>query len=136
LTDGYIYLGSPYSHPDPLVRETRYLQAMQALQTMLACRIWAYSPITHCHELAKIWNMPTDGKFWQEYNFQMLRSSKGLFVLKLEGWAKSEGLREEIAYTTDLNKTITFLSPGDVLHAAYIHRPNQDSAQPPAAGIR
>lgn len=131
-----MYLGTPYSHPEPMTREIRYLQAADALNTLLQNKIWTYSPIVHCHELAKLFSLPKDAAFWLEYNITMLRGSAGLFVLKLEGWAQSIGLKGEIAYAAEQGKTITYLSPGDVLHAAYIHHSNQDPAKPSAARIR
>ena len=106
-----IYLASPYSHPDPFVREQRYLMAAKALSELLAAECWAYSPIVHCHELAKIVDLPTHSAFWRRYDFHMLSLSTELLVLMLEGWKTSEGVREEIAEAARLNITVTALQP-------------------------
>lgn len=93
----YDYIASPYSHPEPLVREERYLRASYYLMQCLRNCEWAYSPIVHCHELAKIWDLPKDAAFWEEYNFVMLRGAKRVKVLRLDGWEKSIGVRDERA---------------------------------------
>lgn len=135
MKPGYKYLASPYSHKDPLTRELRYLAAAGALQTLLANRIWTYSPIVHCHELAKLWEMPSDAEFWAEYDETMVCASTGIFVLMIEGWAKSVGVTGEIKLAAELGKTITYLTPGDILNAASSCTINHDSRQPSAKGI-
>lgn len=90
-----IYIGSPYSHPDPLVREERYLRASKILTEYLKAGRWAYSPIVHCHELAKIWDLPKEAEFWRSYDFHMLALATEFHILCLEGWAASVGLTAE-----------------------------------------
>lgn len=92
-----IYLASPYSNPDPFIQETRYLQAMEYLAFYLRRGVWMYSPIVHCHELAKISDIPRDAAFWSPYCLYMLSLSNELRVLRLSGWRQSKGVQEEIA---------------------------------------
>lgn len=92
-----IYLASPYSHPDPFIREQRYLAVMKVLGDMLANRQWAYSPIVHCHELKKVRDLPPGHEFWLEYDFHILNRCGVLVVVPLEGWMESKGVAAEIA---------------------------------------
>lgn len=94
-----IYLASPYTHPDPFVREMRYVSTMKVLveQYLLKAR-WAYSPIVHCHELAKIGDLPKDGSFWKQYDFHMLELAEELHILRLDGWTSSEGIKNELTH--------------------------------------
>lgn len=110
MQKGYIYLGSPYSHVDPVVREARYLAAAEALVTLLKCDVWTYSPIVHCHELAKTWQMPTDADFWLKYNTAMLEAAHSLSVLTIRGWEQSIGLKGEIEYAVKRGKPVNYLS--------------------------
>lgn len=110
---GYEYLASPYTDPDPMVREMRYLRTAEVLVTMLKLGLAVYSPIVHCHELAKIWDLPKDVPFWEAYNATMLSNAKSLSVLRLDGWSRSAGVRGEIALATQLGKSITYI-PGDM----------------------
>lgn len=93
----YDYIGSPYSHPEPLVREERFIRTSFYLMQCLRDCQWAYSPIVHCHDMAKTWDLPKDANFWREYNFAMLRGAKRLKVLRLDGWQQSIGLTDERA---------------------------------------
>lgn len=107
---GYIYLGSPYSHPDAIVREARYLAAAEALMTLLKNKLWTYSPIVHCHELSKTWGMPSDAAFWEEYDFAMLDGAHSMTVLTIRGWQESKGLSGEINRAISRGKQLTYLS--------------------------
>ena len=106
---GYMYLASPYSHPDPFVREYRYLRAMQAMSRLLKEGIHVYAPIVHCHELAKVVDMPRTADFWRDYNFTMLRCAESLGVLMMDGWKESKGMAEEIEEATSCNILINYL---------------------------
>lgn len=97
-----IYLASPYTHPDPFVREQRYLEAAKMCAEYLKQRRWVYSPIVHCHELAKIIELPKDASYWEAYNYHMLSRSTELHVLMIEGWGESKGVAAEINFWTNL----------------------------------
>lgn len=133
---GYNYLASPYSHPDPYVREQRYLAAASALQTLLANKIWTYSPIVHCHELAKLWGLPGDAEFWKDYDAAMIHAARRLFVLRIPGWNESVGVKGEIKLAIELGKSITYLAPGDILNAAATVIFNPDRPESSAEGVR
>lgn len=90
-----IYLASPYTSPDPAVRELRFNCAESALFLLLRDRIWAYSPIVHCHTLAQRNKLPTDHAYWLEYDFDFLRRSDALYTLAIAGWKTSVGATEE-----------------------------------------
>lgn len=104
-----IYLASPYTHPDPFIREERYLRAAKALMFLLLRKEWAYSPIVHCHELAKIGGLPPDAKFWEEYDFAMLAQCKKFVILRIEGWETSKGIAGEKAEAERLGIPVSFL---------------------------
>jgi hypothetical protein len=99
---GYVYLASPYSHPDESIMEARFVAAEAATARLLRRSVWVYSPIVHCHELAKKFDLPKDFVFWQEYNFAMIRGAAKLYVLRIDGWEASKGVTAEIAYAREL----------------------------------
>lgn len=105
-----IYLASPYTHYDPFIREERYIRACKVLaEQYLAKRLWAYSPIVHCHELAKMVNLPREASFWMEYNFYMLAKCSELHVLRIDGWDQSKGIYEEINEAKRLGIPLKFI---------------------------
>lgn len=106
--EGYQYVASPYSDPDPYVRQMRYFGVLRATQRLLNRGIWVYSPIVHCHEMAKLFGLPFEAGFWRAYNRAMLVPAKGLIVIRLDGWSQSVGLKEELEISIALKKRITY----------------------------
>lgn len=102
-----IYLASPYSHPDPAVRQERYEQAMAAQAYLLREGVYTYSPIVACHPMALAHDLPTDAGWWQNYNFAMMSMCNWLFVLELDGWDNSVGVQAEIRWAQQFQMPIT-----------------------------
>lgn len=93
-----IYLASPYSHTDPKVMEARYEETLDYMHYLLSSSRWAFSPIVHCHELAKKHYLPTDYAYWKKYNFHMLARCEELYILGLDGWRASKGVKAELEF--------------------------------------
>ncbi len=96
-----IYLASPYSDPDPLVRKARYEAACDRAALMLADGRLVYAPVVYGHALAER-GLPGDWAFWEQHNHAMLSRSTSLLILTLPGWQESEGVRAEIAIARSL----------------------------------
>lgn len=107
----YFYLASPYSSPDPDLVKARHHEAMKAVVWLMKKEMWVHSPIVYCHDLAQLGEFPTDAEFWLEFNRLMLRMSKGMILLKIEGWDKSLGVREEIKFSNFLGIPILGMVP-------------------------
>lgn len=103
-----LYLASPYSSELPHVREERYQQALKCTAALLVKHNWVYSPIVHCHELAKLYALPTSFEFWKRYNFAMLRRCETFGILKIDGWDESVGLSEEFKLARTLSMPTYF----------------------------
>ncbi len=105
---GYIYLASPYTAggAGPFLREQRYLQAMEHMAWMLKNGIYVYSPIVHCHDLAKTADLPRDAKFWEKYNFAMLYGAEAMHILMLPGWELSKGIEDEARFAHENHKPV------------------------------
>ena len=108
---GYIYLASPYSHPDPAVRLRRYRAVRDATTWLLRRRLWVYSPIVHCHDLATSAELPTDFTFWAEYNYVMIDRADMLYVLTLDGHAESVGVAGERRYAQSKGMLVLEFAP-------------------------
>lgn len=103
-----IYLASPYSSIDPQIMEERYLHVARETARLLNEHQIIYSPIVHCHELAKLFDLPHDFDFWQHYNLGMINAAKELWVLPLPGWDISKGVQAEIIYAQSMGKVVKF----------------------------
>jgi hypothetical protein len=99
----FIYLASPYTSGDSSIMEERAVLAAKFTADSLRDGHHIYSPIVHCHELAKHHELPKDFTFWRNYNFAMLSKASALWVLTLDGWDVSIGVLEEIELATKLS---------------------------------
>lgn len=135
METGFDYLASPYMDPDPLVREYRFLAAAKAVRELLLHKIWIFSPIVHCHELSKLWGMPPEAAFWQEYDAAMIRACRNLRVLRLPGWARSVGVAGELKYAAEIGRPVIFHDPETLFDAASTVEINSDLAQQAAKNL-
>lgn len=91
-----IYLASPYSDPDPAVRQARYEQALAAVGWLVGQRIHVYSPILHFHNVALKHDLPKDADFWSGPNLNMLSRCDDFALFIIPGWKESKGCMEEV----------------------------------------
>lgn len=104
-----IYLASPYSHPDPAVREERYQKALACVAEFARRKVAVYSPIVHWHEAAKSFELPTDAEFWDVQNTAMLNLSDKVVLLVLDGWQQSAGIEREFRLARELSIPIEYI---------------------------
>ena len=102
-----IYLASPYSHRDPVIRDQRYLAACRATVRLLLAGQTVFSPIVHGHALVAF-GLPTDWEFWARHDEQYLRRCQELIVLAIPGWDESEGVQNEIELAHKLGKVVRY----------------------------
>lgn len=114
-----IYLATQYSHPDELVRQTRYLLAMEITAELINRELVVYSPIVHCHEMAKRHGFPTDTKFWEQYNNSFIRHCEQMLVLVTPDLHTSKGVMAEIEFARQCFIPIVFIDQaGDIIEWA------------------
>lgn len=98
----YFYLGSPYTHKNPKVRQRRY-EAVRNFAGFLAKHgEWVFCPIMHSHDMAIHCDMPYTFEFWDDWNKALIRPSRGVIVFQIEGWDTSRGLKSEIDYAKQI----------------------------------
>jgi len=106
-----IYLAIPYSHPDPAVREARFMMANKAAARLMERGEYVFSPISHTHSIALVGNLPLGWEYWQGYDREMLEACGKLIVLTAEGWRDSTGVTGEIAIATEYGIPIEYMDP-------------------------
>ena len=114
------YIASVYSleakteePQDVAIRWARYYYTLERVAVMLKEGVMAYSPIVHSHVMAESFNMPKEYSHYQKLDRHFIDLSDGIFVLKMPGWERSEGIQDEIAYATETGKPITYLDCED-----------------------
>ncbi len=103
-----IYLASPYSHPDPVIREERYRAACRTAAALLREGRSVFSPIAHSHPLTE-YGLPADWTFWKHCDRELLERCDEVLVLLLDGWKDSVGVREEIRIAREMGKPVRYL---------------------------
>jgi hypothetical protein len=104
-----IYLASPYSDPDPAVREQRFVAACRAAAELIRQGKTVFSPIVHGHTICR-YGLPLDWRFWERHDRRFLEVCDEVVVLMLDGWRESVGVTAEIAIARELGKPVTFLA--------------------------
>ncbi len=101
-----IYLASPYSHPDPHVREQRFRDVCRVAGKWLSEGYLVFSPIAHSHVIALMSELPGDFAFWVPWDKHQIKAADEFWVLQLPGWESSVGVQAEIVYALELGKPI------------------------------
>lgn len=105
-----IYLASPYSHPDPAVREARFDAACRACVDLIAKGHVVYSPIVSSHPLVRH-GVRTDWRAWERFDREVISRCDSLRVLELDGWLDSVGVLAEIEIARELGKPVDYMEP-------------------------
>ena len=104
-----IYLASPYTHPDPKVREDNFRKVSALAAEMNSKGIITLSPITYGHTLLDFKEMPHDWEFWKNFCISFLQHCDEILVYKMPGWEKSNGVTEEVKYAQENNIKISYV---------------------------
>jgi len=105
-----IYLCSPYSHPDPSVREARFDAACLATVELMRAGHVVFSPIVHGHPLVRF-DLPIEWDYWERIDREHLRKCDEVVVLMLDGWRESRGVQAEIDLAIEMDLPIRYLPP-------------------------
>ena len=69
-----------------------------------------YSPVIYFRQVALECNLPHTREFWWGVNKYMLDKSDELWVLLMDGWDTSDGVKQEIEYAKSIGLTIKYMS--------------------------
>jgi hypothetical protein len=105
-----LYLCSPYSDPDPAVREQRFQAACAFTAGLLREGHHVYSPVVHCHPLVR-YGLSADWSFWERFDREHLERCDEVVVLMLDGWRESIGLQAELSHAGVLGKPVRYVEP-------------------------
>lgn len=106
-----IYLAGPYTHEDPNVMAWRFRQLTRATAELSARGLAIFSPITHSHEVAKVKQLPTEWSFWERIDSAFVRKCDEFWVLQLEGWDRSVGVKAETELAHSLGMPVRYVQP-------------------------
>lgn len=130
-----IYLATPYSHPDPAVRQGRFEAANQMTAVLIEQGHVVFSPISHSHVVAPfLKRKSTDWEFWKLQDLPMLAVCDKLIVMTYDGaWARSIGVLAEIEFAKLNNIETVYIpeTPAEYAMIAEYGNPADDFDGPP-----
>jgi hypothetical protein len=100
---GLTYVASPYSHPNPEIREWRFKTICLIVAGLMKYRKMKglFSPIAHSHPIAVAGCMGGDIEQWMELDMALLQVCKKFLLVPLPGWSNSRGMRVEIDFMVE-----------------------------------
>jgi hypothetical protein len=102
-----IYLASPYSHPEQSVRDDRYDAVTKLAAKLVEKGVYFIPPITFNVPLAPyLTNPDTSWEFWKPFDLMLIDRCDELWIFTYPGFYQSVGLRAEVLYAIEKNKTI------------------------------
>lgn len=107
----YIYLAAPYTSPDNNVMEYRYDEIISITGQIARYAVPVYSPIAHWHVVAGFKNLPKDAAFWARQNESLMVHAEECWILTIEGWEASLGVRAEVAFFEERARPVRYLTP-------------------------
>ena len=136
-----IYLASPYTpttdaerrHPTT-TKHSRYLAAVAATAAIMQAGGHVISPIASIHPVAERHALPGDWSYWQALDYALISACAEVWVLCIDGFDRSTGVREETRYAAAHGKTIRYVDPSDP--AQPLRDAPTAAPAPPTAGIK
>lgn len=101
-----IYLACPYSHRKKQIMADRFELANKKTAELMKQGHIVFSPISHSHSIAVQEKLPLDFEFWKKMDTSFIEWCDAVYVLKIDGWEKSKGVKKEISIAMKLNKKI------------------------------
>ena len=101
-----IFLCSPYSHKDKYLVEHRVKQINQAAAKLMRDGHIVFSPISHSHYIAMQEDLPKAFEWWVRQNHAFIEWCEAVYVLALDGWKESVGVKDEICYAIEIGRYV------------------------------
>lgn len=100
----FVYLASPYSHPEAFVREQRFHDACKKAAQYLSKGVAVFSPIAHSHPIADYMAEADRMSFnlWMKADLPLLKNADELHILCIDGWRSSRGVTREVQFAEQL----------------------------------
>ncbi len=115
-----VYLGAPYSHPNPLWMKLRFELINLAAFQLIRRGFIVFSPVSHSHPIANTATskeVVQDHDLWVRQDEYFMKWADVLAVLELPGWRDSRGLLFERTWFKEHNKPIAYIHLSDVYYA-------------------
>ena len=109
------YIGSPYWHDDPRIREERYREIRALTADVMRAHspvVVPHSPIAYTHPMEVEEGLKTD---WIKIDFVYLLKCDVAFFVKMPGWNQSKGMKQEMAFCVKWNIPFCVVDPDNLI---------------------
>lgn len=108
-----VYLASPLTHADAVVRQERSVAVARATGWFMNNRsdYFFLSPIAYAHLIASECTLPYEWHFWAEIDECLLSRCEEIWVLCIPGWKQSTGVTAERKISERLGLPCKFVIP-------------------------
>lgn len=116
---GFVYLASPYSK----LAETLGLDEAARVVAIGAGALMeegavVFSPIVHGHAIATAYDFDKlDQDFWMAQCYPIASRASLCVVLKMDGWATSEGVKAEVQFFKNVRTPVMYVEPSELIPA-------------------
>jgi len=100
-----IYLACPYSGSKE-VTEARMVSFCKAVAVLQKQGLFVISPLFMHYVLPYDSSLGNDWEFWKTYSRELIVRADELYILCIDGWDKSTGIKAEIEIARELNKPV------------------------------
>lgn len=105
-----IYLAQPYSiNSDEKLREERYQVAVKKVAEYMNQGYNVFSPILNSHMPSVQYGLPCTFSYWENVDYEYISVCGEVWVLMLEGWKESVGVRKEIAFAEEKGIPVRYI---------------------------
>ena len=103
-----IYLAAPFSHPNPGISRRRLDEVNRYAVNLLSSGALVFSPLSHGAPLV---SPDIPNHVWYELGLRIMEGCDELYLLALEGWEDSEGVRLELECAWELDIPVCVVDP-------------------------
>lgn len=115
------YLATPYTK-FPTGLDPAFEEAARLAGRLMVAGVRTYSPIAHCHPLAKYAGInPLDHSIWIPFDEAQMRAAGLCIVAQLPTWSISFGVKYEIDFFEAHGKPVAYLDPATLRFALKPH---------------
>jgi hypothetical protein len=104
-----IYICSPYTHSDPNVVQERVDLVTVFVNQCLLKATTVISPVVYGHSIVMTCGMPSVWTFWEKVCCDIMDKCTEVWVLKIDGWDQSTGIKGEIEYAHNLGLPVKYI---------------------------
>ena len=106
-----IYLAGPYTDESREVMGSRYESLTRGAALLTGEGLAVFSPITHSAVMCDEHGLGHKWEHWKEVDRKFISSSREMWVMMLDGWRESVGVRAEVGIARELGLRVLYVLP-------------------------